>query len=75
MFVFFLKIIPFEYCWKFWDAGLVNRLLGKLLFPRLPPDIQRRKVNIIVVAIAVGLLLGGLVALMAILGNRVGPPR
>jgi uncharacterized protein involved in exopolysaccharide biosynthesis len=51
----------------------MKRLLGKLLFPRLPQDLQRRKVNIILAAVVVGLLLGGLVALMAILSNRVGP--
>jgi hypothetical protein len=51
----------------------MKRLLGKLLFPRLPPDLRRRKVNIVLAAVLVGLLLGGLVGLMAILSNRVGP--
>ena len=51
----------------------MKRLLEKLLFPRLPQDLQRRKVNTILAAILVGLLLGGVVALMAILSNRVGP--
>jgi hypothetical protein len=50
----------------------VTRLLGKLLFPHLPHDLQRRKVNIILAVLLVSLLLGGLVALMAILSNRVG---
>jgi hypothetical protein len=50
----------------------VNRLLGKLLFPHLPHDLQRRKVNIILAVLLVSLLLGGLVALMAVLSNRVG---
>jgi flagellar basal body-associated protein FliL len=51
----------------------MNQLLGKLLFPRLPPDLQRRKVNIILAVLLVCLLLGGLVALMAVLNNKVGP--
>ncbi|MGD0350202.1 MAG: hypothetical protein ABSB84_07810 [Verrucomicrobiota bacterium] len=51
----------------------MKRLLGKLLFPSLPPDLQRRKVNIALAVVLVGLLLGSLLALMAILGNRVGP--
>ena len=50
----------------------MTRLLGKLLFPHLPHDLQRRKVNIILAVLLVSLLLGGLVALMAILSNRVG---
>jgi len=69
----FPKIIPFEYGRNFWDAGLVKRRLGKLLFPRLPSDMQTRKVNIILVVLLVSVLLGGLVALMAVLTNRVGP--
>jgi hypothetical protein len=48
------------------------RFLGRLLFPRLPSDMQRRNVNIILAVLLVGLLLGGLVALMAVVGNKVG---
>jgi len=51
----------------------VNRFLGKLLFPHLPSDLRRRKVNIILGVLLAGLLLGGLVALMAVVGNKVGP--
>ncbi|MGD0251913.1 MAG: hypothetical protein ABSC01_04385 [Verrucomicrobiota bacterium] len=50
----------------------MNRFLGKLLFPRLPPDLQRRKINTILAVLLVGLLLGGLVALVALVSNRVG---
>lgn len=50
----------------------MNRLLGKLLFPRLPPDLQRRKINIILAVLLVGLLLGGLLALVAVVSNKVG---
>ena len=50
----------------------MNRFLGRLLFPRLPSDLQRRKINIILMVLVVGLLLGGFVALMAVVTNRVG---
>jgi len=50
----------------------VTRFLGKLLFPRLPSDLQRRKMNIILTVLVVGLLLGGLLALVAIVSNKVG---
>ena len=65
------KTIPFEFCRKLCDVGLVNRFLGRLLFPRLPSDLQRRKINTILAVLLVGLLLGGLVALVAIVSNRV----
>jgi hypothetical protein len=45
--------------------------LGKLLFPRLPPDLQRRKINILLAVLLVGLLLGGLIALTMILSNKI----
>ncbi|MGO9585922.1 MAG: hypothetical protein ACLP2Y_07000 [Limisphaerales bacterium] len=45
---------------------------GKLLFPRLPPDLQRRKINIFLAVLLVGLLLGGLMALMLVLRNKIG---
>ena len=48
------------------------RFLGRLLFPRLPSDLQRRKVNIILAVLLVGLLLGGLMALMLVLRNKIG---
>lgn len=48
------------------------RLLGKLLFPRLPSDLQRRKVNIILGVLLVSLLLGGFLALVAVVTNKVG---
>ena len=66
------KTIPFEFCRNLCDVGLVNRFLGRLLFPRLPSDLQRRKINIILMVLVVGLLLGGFVALMAVVTNRVG---
>jgi hypothetical protein len=51
----------------------MKRRLGKLLFPHLPSDLQRRRINIILAVLLVGLLFGGLVALMAVVNNRVGP--
>ena len=50
----------------------MNRYLGRLLFPRLPSDMQRRKVNIILTVLLVSLLLGGLLALLAVVTNKVG---
>ena len=50
----------------------MTRLLGKLLFPHLPHDLQRRKVNIILAVLLVSLLLGGIFVWAAIVGNRVG---
>ncbi|MGA2281581.1 MAG: hypothetical protein ABSG80_14905 [Verrucomicrobiota bacterium] len=46
--------------------------LGKLLFPRLPPDLQRRKINILLAVLLVGLLLGGFMALMLVYRNKMG---
>ncbi len=45
---------------------------GKLLFPRLPPDLQRRKINNLLAVLLVGLLLGGLIALVMVLSNKIG---
>jgi len=45
---------------------------GKLLFPRLPPDLQRRKINTLLAVLLVGLLLGGLLVLMMVLRNKIG---
>ncbi len=50
----------------------MNGFLGRLLFPRLPPDIQRRKINILLVVLFVGLLVGGLIVLTLILSNKIG---
>ncbi len=50
----------------------MHRLFGKLLFPRLPPDLQRRKINILLAVLLVGLLLGGLIALVMVLSNKIG---
>jgi hypothetical protein len=50
----------------------MNRFLGKLLFPRLPSDMQKRKINTILAVLLVGLILGGLIALVAVVSNKVG---
>jgi len=50
----------------------MTRFLGKLLFPHLPSDLQRRKINIILAVLVVGLILGGLVALVSIFTNKIG---
>jgi hypothetical protein len=46
--------------------------LGKLLFPRLPPDLQRRKINTLLAVLLVGLVLGGLITLAMVLSNKIG---
>jgi hypothetical protein len=56
----------------FCDAGLMKRRLGKLLFPHLPSDLQQRKLNIILAVLVVSLLLGGFLALVAVVTNKVG---
>ena len=48
-----------------------DELFWKLLFPRLPPDLQRRKITILLAVLLVGLLLGGLIALTMILSNKI----
>ena len=49
-----------------------DELFWKLLFPRLPPDLQRRKINTLLAVLLVGLLLGGLLVLMMVLRNKIG---
>jgi hypothetical protein len=48
------------------------KFFGKLLFPRLPPDLQRRKINTLLAVLLVGLFLGGLIALMLVVRNKIG---
>jgi len=48
------------------------KFFGKLFFRRLPPDLQRRKINILLAVLLVGLLLSGLIALMIVLSNKIG---
>ncbi len=50
----------------------MNRFLGKLLFPRQPRDVQRRKINTILMVLLVGLLLGGFVAFFMVYRNKMG---
>ena len=50
----------------------MKRRLGQLLFPQLPSDLQRRKLNIVLAVLLVNLLLGGLVVLVALVTNKVG---
>jgi flagellar basal body-associated protein FliL len=52
----------------------MNRFLGKLLFPRQPRDVQRRKINIILMVLLVSVLFGGLIALMLVLKNKASSP-
>ena len=46
------------------------RFLGRLLFPHLPSDLRRRKVNIILAVLLVSLLLSGLLTLVAVVINK-----
>jgi hypothetical protein len=52
----------------------MSSFLGKLLFPRQPHDVQRRKINIILMVLLVGLLLGGLMAFFLIYRNKMNVP-
>jgi hypothetical protein len=48
------------------------RFLGRLLFPRLPFDLQERKVNIVLTVLVISLLLGGFIVLVLVFSNKVG---
>ncbi len=50
----------------------MNEFLGKLLFPRQQPDVQRRKVRIILAVLLVSLALAGFMAFFLIYSNRMG---
>ena len=50
----------------------MNQYFGKLLFPRLPPDVQRRKFNIILAVIVISVLLGSCIGTVIILRNTIG---
>ncbi len=50
----------------------MNEFLGKLLFPRQPRDVQRRKINIILAVLFISLLLGGFIAFMLVYRNKMG---
>jgi hypothetical protein len=57
---------------SFEKLGLVHRRSRKWLFPQLPPDVRRRKINTILAVVLVSLLLAGFVGLIMVLKNRVG---
>lgn len=46
--------------------------LGKLLFPKLPPDLQRRRMNIIIVTVVVTVVVGLAVYKVMQILNRPG---
>jgi hypothetical protein len=50
----------------------MNEFLGKLFFPRQQPDVQRRKMTIILVVLLTSFLFGGLIALAIVLSNKTG---
>jgi hypothetical protein len=50
----------------------MNNFLGKLLFPRQPRDVQRRKINTILTVLLVSILLGGSIALVMVFTNKAG---
>jgi hypothetical protein len=51
---------------------LMNEFLGKIFFPRQQPDVQRRKMTIILVVLLTSFLFGGLIALAIVLSNKTG---
>jgi flagellar basal body-associated protein FliL len=50
----------------------MNEFLGKLFFPHLQPDVQRRKIAIILTVLLVSLLLGGSIAFAMVYRNKMG---
>jgi hypothetical protein len=50
----------------------MNWRLGKLLFPRLPPDLQRRKINTMMLVLVFCVLLGALLALLMFVSYKAG---
>jgi len=52
--------------------ALMREFFWKLSFPRLLPDLQRRKINTLLAVPLVGLLLAGLIVLMMVLRNKFG---
>jgi hypothetical protein len=50
----------------------MNWRLGRLLFPRLPPDLQRRRINNIMLVLVFSILLGALIALMMVVSYKAG---
>ncbi len=45
--------------------------LGKLFFPRQQRDVRRRKINIILMVLLAGLLLGGFMAFFLVYRNQM----
>ena len=50
----------------------MTNFLGRLLFPRQQPDVQRRKTTIILAVLFVSLLMGGGMAFFLIYRNKMG---
>ena len=50
-------------------APMIN-YLGKLFFPRQQRDVRRRKINIILMVLLAGLLLGGFMAFFLVYRNQ-----
>jgi hypothetical protein len=50
----------------------MNEFFGKLFFPRQQPDVQRRKMTIILAVLFVSLLFSGLMALFLVYRNKMG---
>ena len=46
--------------------------LGKWLFPRVPPDRQKREIKTLMAALAVGFFVAGIVTAMFVLANSAG---
>ena len=50
----------------------MNQYFGKLLFPRLPPDLRRRKFNTILAVVVISVVLGSCIGTVMILRNKTG---
>jgi len=50
----------------------MNQCFGRLLFPRLPPDLKRHKSNTILAVVLISVLPGSCIGTVMILKNQTG---
>jgi hypothetical protein len=45
--------------------------LGKLLFPRMPPDQRRHQLHILLVSLTVGLVISGIIVVVMLMSDQM----
>jgi hypothetical protein len=50
----------------------ITSRLGKLLFPRLPRDVRRRKMDVVYITLLVGLVVASIVAFTMLMRSGTG---